>query len=41
MYVEVFIVSAVVRAFMGTHPELACIDLDRAWFDGHDSVEAW
>ena len=41
MYVEVSIVSAVVRAFLGARPELACIDLEGTWFNVHDGVEAW
>jgi hypothetical protein len=41
VYVKVSIVSAVVRAFLGARPELACIDLEGAWFNVYDSVESW
>ena len=41
VYVKISVVSTGVCAFLGACPEFSCIDLDRAWFDGHDSVEAW
>ena len=39
--VKISVISTVVSAFLGACPEFSCIDLDRARFDGHDSVEAW
>ena len=41
VYVKIAVVGTVMCAFLCACPEFPCIYLDRAWFDGHDSVEAW
>ena len=40
VYVKITVVGAIVCAFLCACPEFSCVDLDCAWFDGHDSIEA-